>query len=112
MNSEFRAFQMMHPRYRSLITPLAFVWLALCGPFAVVNADAISIVNSYDAVDWTGSIDLQGSGGVENPLLRVGFNPQPEPPNPDAPVPDLDLTDPTSPALSVAKKTMASERVA
>jgi hypothetical protein len=32
-----------------------------------------------DNVDWSNSFLLQGSG-LENPLVRVGFNPQPEPP--------------------------------
>jgi len=36
-------------------------------------------------VDWTRSLLFRGSGGgLENPLLQVGFNPQPEPPAPGA----------------------------
>ena len=31
-------------------------------------------------VDWGNTFWLQGSGPYENPMVRVGFNPQPEPP--------------------------------
>lgn len=47
-------------------------------------------------VDWSNSFLLQGTG-FENPLVRVGFNPQPDPPFP----PDLFLDDPTRPRLTV-----------
>ena len=32
------------------------------------------------AVSWTNTFVLSGSGGLSNPLVQVGFNPQPEPP--------------------------------
>ena len=51
-----------------------------------------------DPVDWTNSFLLQTSGSFENPLVRIGFNPQPEPPEV---LSVLDLGEPTQPFIRV-----------
>jgi hypothetical protein len=48
------------------------------------------------AVNWDHSFFLQSSGGIVNPAVLVGFNPQPEPPEP---ITELDLSDPPEPVL-------------
>lgn len=67
------------------------------------SAHAIIIVDGYDNVDWSGSFTLQGSGsGVVNPIVMVGFNPQPEPPGVfDTELVSLDLANPMMPTISV-----------
>tara|TARA_R110002049_G_scaffold134756_12_gene294324 strand:+ start:1490 stop:2182 length:693 start_codon:yes stop_codon:yes gene_type:complete len=47
--------------------------------FAASNATWALTIEEMK-VDWGNSYILAGSGGLENPLLRVAFNPQPEPP--------------------------------
>lgn len=67
------------------------------------SAHAIIIINNYDNVDWSGSFTLNGSGsGVVNPIVMVGFNPQPEPPGVfDTELVSLDLANPMMPTISV-----------
>ena len=55
------------------------------------SASAVEIL-----VDWSGSFLFSTSGALENPLVRVGFNPQPEPPGRTL----VDLSDPFAPMLS------------
>ncbi|MEK6776864.1 MAG: PEP-CTERM sorting domain-containing protein [bacterium] len=57
-------------------------------------------------VDWDSSFLFQGSG-VENPLVLVGFNPQPEPPA----MAYLDLGDPERPTLTFFDNTNPSFRI-
>ncbi len=55
------------------LIPVLGLLVALSTPLAA-SADDI-------AVDWGNTFWLQGSGSpYENPMVRVGFNPQPEPP--------------------------------
>jgi hypothetical protein len=66
------------------------------------SAHAIIIINNYDEVDWSGSFTLQGSGGFVNPIVMVGFNPQPELPGVfDTELVSLDLANPRMPTISV-----------
>ena len=51
-----------------------------CTVVAVALMAAVSAPVRADLVDWSDGFLLQGAGGLENPLVRVGFNPQPEPP--------------------------------
>lgn len=48
------------------------------------------------AVNWDHAFALQGSGGLVNPGVLIGFNPQPEPP---ARLTELDLSYPPDPVL-------------
>jgi len=56
------------------------------GQFTALLLGATLCINPAQAtildmeVDWDHSFLFAGSGGLENPLLRVAFNPQPEPP--------------------------------
>ena len=47
-------------------------------------------------VDWNQAFALQGSGGLVNPGVLIGFNPQPEPP---ARITELDISYPPDPIL-------------
>lgn len=58
----------------------------------------VSSTAAYGIVDWSHAIDLQGTGGIENPIVRVGFNPQPEPPGHTGP--GVNLTNPMMPVLT------------
>jgi hypothetical protein len=49
-------------------------------------------------VDWRNSIPLSASSEFENPLVRLAFNPQPEPPDV---LPALDLNNPVMPSLTI-----------
>jgi hypothetical protein len=55
---------------------------SLVGVFLLFSAISTTSALPIDVVkvDWANSYLLAGSGGLENPLLRVAFNPQPEPP--------------------------------
>lgn len=67
------------------------------------SAHAIIIVDGYDEVDWSGSFTFNGSGsGVVNPIVMVGFNPQPESPGVfDTELVSLDLANPMMPTISM-----------
>ena len=54
------------------------------------------------AVDWARAFALSSGGGLENPALLVGFNPQPEPP---AWLTNLDLSDPTRAVMTIPGQT-------
>ncbi len=45
----------------------------------LANAAQATVLENKD-VDWGRSLLFATAGGLENPLVRVGFNPQPEPP--------------------------------
>lgn len=49
-------------------------------------------------VDWNEAFRLEASNGVVDPVVLVGFNPQPDPPGTHA---RLDLRDPSAPRLVV-----------
>jgi len=49
-------------------------------------------------VTWSDAYTLETRGGFENPLVLLGFNPQPDPPGQD---PFLDLSDPTQAKLQI-----------
>ncbi len=61
-------------RFLLRLTCILSITLAL-----TVAAHATVILEDIE-VDWGNSYRFAGSGGLENPLLRVAFNPQPEPP--------------------------------
>ena len=56
-------------------------------------------------VDWGRTFVFSSQGGFVNPLFRVGFNPQPEPPG-DLPI--LDLSDLTQPIITVPEAGFSS----
>jgi hypothetical protein len=70
----------------------------LLSPLAVAIVFAGAGAASADPVNWDQSFLLQSSGGIENPIIRVGLNPQPEPP---ALAAALDLTHPPDPGLTL-----------
>ena len=55
-------------------------------------------------VNWSRSLNLQTTGGIEHPMVRVGFTPQPEPPGHW--LPGLNLNDPTQPIISLTGDTL------
>ncbi len=57
-----------------LLSAAAVAWISYSGP-----AQA-ALLPPVDAIDWNESYLLRSNGGIENPLVRFGFNPQPEPP--------------------------------
>ena len=69
----------------------------LCGATA---ANAADVAPTYP---FPGGFTLATSGGVVNPEILVGFNPQPDPPG--APDPSLDLSDPYRAVVTEASGT-------
>ena len=61
---------MTSTNWRNLITVMAMI----------VATDTAQATLLDQDVDWDNSFLFAGTGGIENPLVRVGFNPQPEPP--------------------------------
>ena len=55
-------------------------------------------------VDWGDAFALQTSGAITNPLVLVGFNPQPEPPGTT-----LNFSNPLSPTFNVAGVSQTAE---
>jgi hypothetical protein len=49
-------------------------------------------------VDWADAFRLEPSGGLTDPVVLIGFNPQPDPP---VRITTLDLRDPTAPRLVI-----------
>ena len=66
--------------------------------FAAQPAEAGIEPTPFLPVDWSDSFALQSMGGVENPLVIFGFNPQPEPP-PAGVAPLLNLSDEANPLI-------------
>ena len=62
---------MILTNWRNMITAMAVIM--------ITNTAQAAHLDLID-VDWDNSFLFAGSGGLENPLLRVAFNPQPEPP--------------------------------
>ena len=55
-------------------------------------------VHAAPIVDWADAFRLEASGGVTDPVVLIGFNPQPDPP---VRITTLDLRDPTAPRLVI-----------
>lgn len=53
---------------------------ALCTLALLASSQARAGVQPTPFQDWSDAFLLQGSGPFDNPLVRFGFNPQPEPP--------------------------------
>jgi hypothetical protein len=53
-------------------------------------------------VDWADAFRLQSGAGLVDPIVLIGFNPQPDPP---VRITTLDLRDPTAPSLIIAGQT-------
>ena len=58
-------------------------------------ADAATLLPAYTFPDGSPGFAFTTSGGIDNPGVIVGFNPQPDPPG--APPTTVDLRDPTRP---------------
>jgi hypothetical protein len=76
------------------------------GPFTSFLAVGMLLLVSVSAygngivdanVNWSHAAELQGTGGVENPVVKLGFNPQPEPQGHTGP--RVDLTNPMMPVF-------------
>jgi hypothetical protein len=60
-------------------------------------ADAATLLPAYTFPDGSAGFEFRTSGGITNPAVLVGFNPQPDPPG--LPETTADLRDPTSPVF-------------
>ncbi len=65
------------PTKQTIAVPFFLIFMAVL----FTNAASATVLEEKTA-DWSNSFLFGGTGGLENPLLRVAFNPQPEPPNP------------------------------
>jgi hypothetical protein len=71
-------------------------FFALAAIVAPTVADGATLLPAYTFPDGSAGFEFRTSGGITNPGVLVGFNPQPDPPG--LPVlPTADLRDPTSP---------------
>jgi hypothetical protein len=70
---------------------------------ALVCAIAAPVPAASLTVDWADAFRLQSSGaGLVDPIVLIGFNPQPDPP---VRITTLDLGDATAPTLTIAGQT-------
>jgi hypothetical protein len=60
-------------------------------------ADAAVLLPAYTFPDGSAGFEFRTAGGITNPGVLVGFNPQPDPPG--FPTTTADLRDPTSPVF-------------
>ncbi|HEY5207761.1 MAG TPA: PEP-CTERM sorting domain-containing protein [Roseiarcus sp.] len=71
-------------------------FFAMAAVVAPTIADAATLLPAYTFPDGSAGFEFRTSGGITNPGVLVGFNPQPDPPG--VPVlPTADLRDPSSP---------------
>jgi hypothetical protein len=80
----------------SAVVALLFASLSLATP-----ARAGIEPSPFIPVDWSDSFALRSTGGVEDPRVIFGFNPQPDPPVGAAPHPQLDLSNGAAPAIGL-----------
>jgi PEP-CTERM motif len=72
-------------------------FFALAAIAAPTIACAAELLPAYTFPDGSAGFEFRTSGGVTNPGVLVGFNPQPDPPG--FPATTADLRDPTSPVF-------------
>jgi hypothetical protein len=71
-------------------------FLAMAAIVAPTIAGATTLLPAYTFPDGSAGFEFRTSGGITNPGVLVGFNPQPDPPG--LPIlPTADLRDPSSP---------------
>ena len=76
--------------------PLALAGAIVC-LMPAAPAWSVQTVNTLPiGLDWFATA---GGGGPINPAVLVGFNPQPDPPG--SPLPEIDLSNPSDPRLSL-----------
>ena len=78
------------------LTDLCRLSAPLCVALTLFAAPAQAVVS------WDRTFLLQGSGGLSNPGVIIGFNPQPEPP---AGLTQIDTSNPANPILSIPDQT-------
>jgi PEP-CTERM motif len=72
-------------------------FFALAAIVAPTIAGAAELLPAYTFPDGSAGFEFRTSGGITNPGVLVGFNPQPDPPG--FPTTTADLRDPTSPVF-------------
>jgi hypothetical protein len=72
-------------------------FFAMAAIVAPTIADAATLLPAYTFPDGSAGFEFRTSGGLTNPGVLVGFNPQPDPPG--VPTVTGDLRDPTSPVF-------------
>jgi PEP-CTERM motif len=72
-------------------------FFAMAAIVAPTIADAATLLPAYTFPDGSAGFEFRTSGGITNPGVLVGFNPQPDPPG--FPATTADLRDPTSPVF-------------
>ena len=72
-------------------------FFAMAAIVAPTIADAATLLPAYTFPDGSAGFEFRTSGGITNPGVLVGFNPQPDPPG--FPAATADLRDPTSPVF-------------
>jgi PEP-CTERM motif len=72
-------------------------FFALAAIVAPTVAGAAELLPAYTFPDGSAGFEFRTSGGITNPGVLVGFNPQPDPPG--FPTTTADLRDPTSPVF-------------
>ena len=72
-------------------------FFAMAAIVAPTIADAAELLPAYTFPDGSAGFEFRTSGGITNPGVLVGFNPQPDPPG--VPTATADLRDPTSPVF-------------
>jgi PEP-CTERM motif len=80
-------------------------FFALAAIVAPTIAGAAELLPAYTFPDGSAGFEFRTSGGITNPGVLVGFNPQPDPPG--FPTTTADLRDPTSPVFDQATGTSA-----
>jgi PEP-CTERM motif len=71
--------------------------LAVAAIVAPTIAHAATLLPAYTFPDGSAGFEFHTTGGITNPGVLVGFNPQPDPPG--FPATTADLRDPTSPVF-------------
>ena len=72
-------------------------FFAIAAIVAPTISDAATLLPAYTFPDGSAGFEFRTSGGITNPGVLVGFNPQPDPPG--FPTATADLRDPTSPVF-------------
>jgi hypothetical protein len=80
-------------------------FFALAAIVAPTIAGAAELLPAYTFPDGSAGFEFRTSGGITNPGVLVGFNPQPDPPG--FPTTTADLRDPTSPVFDQTTGTSA-----
>ena len=80
-------------------------FLAMAAIVAPTIAHAATLLPAFTFPDGSAGFEFRTSGGITNPGVLVGFNPQPDPPG--FPTTTADLRDPTSPVFDQTTRATA-----